>query len=70
MDAVQLQLAAMEGVSAYNEWKNKFLDQWTEAVQMGTLTELWAIMPEFMKEGVKRNEPEQYKKIVSLLGGR
>jgi len=69
MDALELQDAAMQGVALYKEWERKFLLGFQESIIKGQVAQAWAMMPPALKEQLKQQDPDGYKRVVSMLGG-
>jgi len=62
--------AIMEGVGRYMTWRKNFLSTWQETIQKGQLKQAWAMMPPEMKEWLKKNDPQGYKKALEVVGGK
>lgn len=69
MDALDMQQAAMQGVARYHEWKQKFLKDFTEAVEKRNLSLALALMPPQMRQMIQAQNPEEYKQMMSYLKG-
>lgn len=69
MSALGQQDAIMQGVARYLMWRETFLSEWTEEIMKGNIRKAWSMMPPEMKEWLKKNDPEGYKKALELVAG-
>ncbi|HEX2696097.1 MAG TPA: hypothetical protein VHM28_00215 [Anaerolineales bacterium] len=67
MDSTTIHDAASVGVAKYLEWKQTFLQQWNERIQLGQLAAAFAQIPPELKEAMKQVDPAAYAQIAEQL---